>query len=452
MDEDIPIPISSENRITPQEFDGQQGDVFKSGMRYYVTLLRDVNRVLLLGNETIVWRLGTLEAVVSSSSITQENRCDVKYEGLCPLWVEGFCSDGDYCNGEETCFADTLGQASNHVIGRCDRPVNGIQCSVSQVCSNEENRCVAQTPPPPPPPSIIPSFTCWFYTYEENNVRMVMNIQMGYNNTGTGPLVRLVTVPESSPSTIPNKIVPTPYNGIQPTLFMVGYKPDSFVIRDEANVLELDGTIQWFLTDYNVTISQTNISPSTKCYSPDDDVVVPPTTGGGGGEETSDSDLEGQQCSEGNTDCTSYDTFCGGVTTCHVESGNCVQEVDGFNPCMDVQNSFPPGIPLAINCVEQARICTATINCTIDQECADNDFCNGQEFCINGTCEAEANFTCGPGSTCNNETGCSVVNQPISSEALIGVMAGAVILFVAVVLIIYVFFWSTGRTRKSKNK
>jgi hypothetical protein len=451
-DEDVPIPISDSNRITPPEFDGKQVDVFKSGMRYYVTLITDQSGVLDVGL-SITWTLGSFQEVVTSASIIEGNRCDVKYAGVCPKWVDGFCEDSDYCNGEESCFADMVGESSNHVLGTCDKPNVGVVCSPQEICSNVENRCLPQTPPPPPPPSIFPSFSCWFYTYENNGGRMIMNIKMGYNSTGVGPLVRLITTPDSSPSTIKNMITPTPYNGAQPTLFMVGYKEDSFTIKDEANVLEQEGgMIQWFLTDQMVVIQQVNISPATRCYTTEDDVVVPPTTDDGNSDSDSEQDMEGPQCSVNNTDCTAYNTFCGGTTTCHTDSGNCVQNIQGFDPCVESQSQLPPGTPLIYTCVEHIMDCVQSVNCSIDSQCTDSDLCNGQEFCFNGTCYPQVNFTCGPDQTCVNGTGCVATNQPISSYALVGILSGSAIIFIAVVLVIFIYFWTTGKTKKSKNK
>lgn len=464
-DDDIPLSTASpNNQLSPAFYNGQQVDIFKTGVNYYVTLLKNVTEILITDGETISWKLDASEAAaVTSASITENNRCDIKYEGVCPMWIEGYCEDSVYCNGREPCLPSIHGQSSSHTLGQCDRPAQGVQCSPSQLCDEEVRSCIDKTPPPPPPPSIIPLFTCWFYTYEADGSSMSMNLQMAYNNTGTGVLVRSVTTVDSAPGTIPNRLSPTVYNSRQPSLFMPGYNNASFVIKDDANVLEqANGSIVWVLTDFTLRIQSSNLTPQTRCH----------VEGGDGGEEEEDETFidstasptngeeEGTQCSVNNTDCTMFDTYCSGTTSCDTASGNCVLNNMNHDPCSGLLQQITeegPNLPLFLTCVEDAKICVASENCTDVSDCNDGLFCNGIKSCVNGSCFLDENVTitqlCGsPNMICVEHVGCESTNQPISTGLLIGIVAIAVAVIALLIILLYVYFWTTGRVKRSKNK
>jgi hypothetical protein len=457
MDSDVMLPTTvPENRITPSTFNGHQTDIFKAGVDYYAFVLEDGSDYLSSEEGAqIVWRVGSLETSVTKSGLTEERRCDLKYEGVCPQQkFPHFCDDGVYCNGEESCFSQgIMGAQTTTTLGHCTRPLNGVQCGVQQECSESLLRCIDITPPPPPPPAIYPRFDCWFYQYENENA-MSMNLKLGYNSTGTNLLVRAITTDDTPSGTIANKISPSAYNGQQPALFEVGYNPGSFSIKDSIGILEREnGTITWFLTDFSLVIQQSDITPDTKCPEQDSEAPTDPIDTVTDGDE--DTEGDGTQCSAENTDCTSYDTFCHGITACNVDSGYCVLVNEAYNPCSVSASEVTQGAPLRTECVESAQICISVINCTLDSECNDGLLCSGPVLCINNTC-VDQNQTleerCGLNTECVEGVGCLPLEQPISSAALVSIFGVGIGLFVLIVFVIYIYFWSHGKIKKSKNK
>lgn len=419
---------SSENRLLPINYNGQQPTLFKSGYNTFAFSLDTVDP-----NEIITWQIGNQSLAITTATLLTTDRCDTKHNGYCPTWIEHFCEDSVYCNGNESCFTPVLfGMMSTHKIGTCTRPIEGVLCEPFHECHEERMSCVDTRPPPPPPSPIYPSFHCWFYTYESEN-KMVINLRMNYNNTATNVITRPVG------GDIPNSIYPAAYDGVQPALFYPGFQEDSFVIKDTIDFLS-NGHIVWQITENRIEISLNDINTSTRC--PIDTNHVPDPT---------PQPVE-VQCSAEKPDCSAYNTFCYGDAHCDTEHNLCVLNDAAYTPCSSLTVS-----PLQLSCVEHLSICVASVNCTADNECNDGHICNGAESCINGTCVFQVNVSiielCGTADAiCIEGRGCVATNPALEDKYIVAIV-GAIILCSIVVIVLFVlYFYTTGNPLKKKSK
>ena len=471
---DVILPIATgTNQLFPAEFDGQQPDVFKSGYYGLILVLSDTNNVL--GGGAIGWLLDGSVANVTSGQITPSSQCSAALNGSCPIdagmpLLQYFCDDGVYCNGPETCFSMGLfGIQTVRTTGTCHGANAGIQCPSGSLCQESTLDCAAPTdaptvaptdsptavPTPPPtdaptraptepaPVQIIPVFYCWFYTTEPV-VGQVVNLGLGYNNTGAHTLSRPTTLAPIGDNA--NNIMPSGYNGDQPTLFQRGYDPLAYVLKDLAGVLLSNGTIRWRLTMNTLIITQTLLTPSAECS-----VLQSPTD---------DHDIQViSQCTVMTPDCTAYNTYCHGVTQCNFTSEQCDPVIPNYDPCQGLQSQVSPQTPIVFTCVEALQQCVAYVNCTDDQQCNDGLICNGREYCVNngtaGVCYGQANLTivslCGTANAvCIEGVGCQSTTQ-VSPTTTLAIAFGCFVVG-AVVVIFFYFTFSAYTPRPIKMK
>lgn len=464
---DVIIPNApGTNQLFPAEFDGQQPDVFKSGYYGLILVLSDTNNVLASG--AIGWQLDGSLVNVTSDQITPSSQCSTALNGSCPIdagmpLLQYFCDDGIYCNGLETCFSMGLfGIQTVRTMGVCHGAFAGIQCPSGGVCQEETLTCAAptgaptstptvspttgptQTPAPtraptqPPPVEIVPLFYCWFYTTEPL-LGPVVNLGLGYNNTGSHTLARPVTL--TAVGDTANNIVPSGYNGPQPTLFQRGHDPLAHVLKDLAGVLMANGSITWRLSMDTLVITRDQLIPSAECS-----VLQSPT-------DNQDTEVVAE-CTLLAPDCTAYNTYCHGVTQCNFTSGLCQPVDPSYNPCLGLQSQVPPLTPIVFACIEELQQCAAYINCTVDEQCNDGLICNGREYCVNngtaGVCYGQANLTivslCGNANTiCIEGVGCQSTTQTSPTTTL----AIAFSVFVAGgIVFIFLYFTFTAFTQR----
>lgn len=508
---------STENRLDPAQFNGYQPFIFKPGLNRFAMVLQDARGLLAgrdgtsIDNAHIQWFLGDKSVLVSqqmvygSSGESLSNRCDRKYEGVCPTRIDGFCDDTLYCNGQETCFTaiSHYRQLQGNVLGRCKNANEGVRCSVSEICNETQRACVLNAPPPPPTPSVVPLFKCWYYaptTSINNNdigqsAPMHVHLVLGYNNQGQAPVSRGITM-VGDQSAVKNNIAPDPYNSLQPVLFRVGLVDEAFTLVDTLDVLrQRQNSIVWSLTDQRLDVHSTDLTDERICAGRNGDGVVPtkpsppvgiitvppspPTTtidqpptptrqpaevvtpSDSWGDNVSDMDETGDviatQCSISNTDCTPYDSFCLGRTQCDLGSGLCVLVDPQFSPCDVRAGRRRPGTQTALQCVEHASQCIAVVSsCYRDRDCNDGFICNGQERCVNGTCVAVANQTvqtvCGyTNAICIEHVGCKATDQ-MDGRVVYGITLGVLAAVAILLFLLYVWQGTNGNNDTSKPK
>ena len=447
------------NFITPQSLDGGQPILFKPGLHELDFALNDYNNTLLQG-EPVVWTLNGQSVSILLADIVNENRCDLKYTGSCPMWIDHFCEDSQFCNGLEICSSPDLSALTSRVMGRCKSQSTGVVCQPGFACSESALTCVDSTPAPPPPPSIIPSYHCWFYTYDEIAKTMVFNVALNYNNTGPNILIRPITSNDQGPTR--NEFVPSVYNVFQPTVFYAGFVENAYVLKDTVNLLATpDGQIIWKLSDRELVLTKDLITAQSKCggqqtQEPEFITTAAPTT-----EPEEDGETEGRvhtkQCSAENPDCTAFDSFCNGPYQCDIDAELCVQINPVFSPCHSAEASISSGAPVRVTCVEHLSICVATVNCTLDSECNDGLLCNGKESCVNGTCVGQENMTiqelCGTvNAICIEGQGCIATNLTVSKEVVAGLSGGLVAGFLFITFILAWYFSEKASIQEMRNK
>lgn len=461
-----------ENQITPAQFNGYQPFLFKTGLNLYSVSLADTRaymRQQTVPSPSVTWTLGDKLVVVDQSMLSREERCDVKYNGVCPTWIDGFCDDTLYCNGVETCFTPSIYlQLTQQVLGQCSQPQQGVQCSVSQICSEEQRACVLAETAPPVTPTVLPLFTCWSYVDVVSpalggttTTAMQASLVFGYNNTGDVPVTRYVTMQGDNINLdARNNIAPDVYNTVQAVLFKSGYTAQAFIIVDAMHVLP-GASITWSLMDHQVVVTAADLTDANLCEgvatsqptagstttgapttatttSPQPDVTLPPS------EELSDEDTP--QCSLLNPDCTSYDSFCNGPTQCDTASGYCVVVDPTYSPCDTAATASMgrPGVQQSMQCVENALQCIASVSCYDDTECNNGFICDGRETCIDGACVSPTNVTiidvCHyANAICIERVGCFATDQ-VSGSVVVPATWGAILL-VAVIIFFFVMYY-----------
>jgi hypothetical protein len=419
----------SQNYLTPSQFNGQQPDIFKAGYNAYIMTLKDVDNTLASGS--IQWHVDR-SVSVDQSNIVETQRCDIKYKGTCPLWIEHFCEDSSYCNGQETCFSVAIfGMLTSRSFGACSRPSNGVICDVTSHCNESALACISKATPPPPPPApmpIYPLFHCWYYTTGGDG-KMVVNLKMSYNNTASSAVARPLSM---------NSITPLAYDGIQPTLFYGGYNADVFLLSDTLDILDKD-KIVWTIVDESLVLTADNITAATRC--------APVLTDAPTKAPTSVMTPEPTQCSASNSDCSQYNSFCHGPSKCDEATGMCVLLNPLYSPCS--KSSISTAM---IVCVEHLTMCVASINCTLDSECNDGLLCNGDEYCVNNTCVTQSNWTCGEDYVCVEGVGCQVTNPLISNEAIAAIVGGVGLIVIVIVVMFCLYFSGKFSTKNKSTK
>jgi hypothetical protein len=457
----VPAATDGSNTLLPLAYNGVQSDILKTGQNLYQFTVTDTQNVLLSPSGFIVWQVGNASATVTQLSITPMSLCVTVANSSCPLGLPNFCENGVYCNGVETCSPVVVTAQMTDVLGVCASPAQGVQCPAGQICSEATLGCVSpptvQPSPAPsasptaestlPPVVIIPSFYCWFVS-NDSLAGQTLNLAFAYNNTGSIMVMRPVTTLASINSSSRNILVtsdstPLEYNAQQSTLFMVGYEPLTFLLRDTNQVLNNGGAITWYLTTETLVLSLSQLMMENECS-----VVVP---------EDPASDLDATpaptlapQCTANNTNCSFCDTFCGGETECDVELGLCVQIDPSFSPCDSAQSQLPSA--LAVICVEHLGICTVSMNCTFDAQCNDGIMCTGYEYCVNGTCQAPTNFTCPAGQICVEGVGCQATGQKVSNQAVVAIVGGIFICLIILVAVIAAYFATNSAAAKKMRK
>jgi len=457
----IAVTDTGNNTLSPSGFNGQQPDIFKSGYNPFTLVLVDAGRVLSQPGGAIVWRVDQTTVTVTQAQLVDTQRCDTAYSGVCPVWVDNFCEDSSYCNGAEGCFSVMIfGSLTTRAMGACTRPQVGVVCPTGQLCSEQSLSCFTPTQAPTVEPilEVVPTFYCWFFTTEPL-IGQVLNLALGYNNTASQVLARPLTLAINS--SLSNYILPADYNGLQPTLFQTGYDPLAFTLKDSAQVLASGGTIRWTLTIDTLAITLArHILPSTECnllLSPGDREDTVPTEAPTEEPTSAPTEAPTSECSVNETNCTAFDTFCGGPTECNETTGLCIPVEADYSPCTGEQFQVASDTPVVLICVEELQLCVAYVNCTTDEECRDELFCNCVETCVNGTCYGHVNLTllelCGAEDAyCNeDQKRCLPNNQDISPKFIVGATAAAA-LVLFVILIMLCGYFASLKSGKTKNK
>jgi len=458
---DIMLPVDDlgSNTLLPLSLNGQQPDLFKVG--FYPFVLRV--------SQFQSWSLGgTVVSADAMAPLSPLTRCDVAFAGACPVLIEGFCEDGSYCNGQESCFSTRIfGALTPGVLGACQPAVHGVQCDrPDHLCSEIQLDCVqpptvpteAPTAAPttevttaaptvapttqPQPSRVTPSFYCWYTAPQDPTAkppRMIKFLVLNYNNTAATGL----QVPHGANNTIR----PPAFVQQLPTRFMAGYHEHSVIIADTVRWLDVLGmrrTIVWTLTDAQLVIDgDSDLTPARLC--------VPPTTQPPPSPSPDDTDtgVVVFQCSASAPDCSAFDSFCQGPAVCNTVTQQCIPVDSAFSPCPVTSAEQP----LEITCIDHLSFCAAWLSCNYSDQCQDGLFCNGQEYCSNGTCYSQVNFTCGDSDTCVEGQGCVTNPYSISNGAIAAiVIVGSIALLLLCALFCGYFVYTGKMDKKSKSK
>jgi hypothetical protein len=274
----------------------------------------------------------------------------------------------------------------------------------------------------------------------------VTQLALGYSNNGTMSVTRPITADTVADGTR-NYLLPLAYNGQQIDLFRSGTHVHALVLKDRLQVLQTPGgRIAWVLTNTQLIITAKDLTGENKCQ-----LATQPPSGDTEEDIVTPAPRRGNMCSAENTDCSAYDTFCSGKTRCDLSLGLCLLVDASFSPC----DKAPEGVQ--VDCLEDVKVCLASVSCETNHDCQDSLICNGEEQCINGTCVMQ-NFTCPAGQVCVEGVGCIVQDLPLSNAALLGVTAAGIFGGAFVILLVYLFFTraynqqSQGNNKKEKKK
>jgi hypothetical protein len=452
--ESINLPTQQgENTLTP--YNGLQPDVFSAGVWTYTLVLENVT-------ESLNWTLDNTTLLFDVTNLLPQQRCNQALSGHCPMWIDGFCEDSVYCNGAEFCFSSQFNVNNSLVIGACSAPQQGIQCVNGSVCNETMAQCEytpaptqAPTPQPTETPTEAPTQTptntpteapteaptygsiditvslgCWYLALYNHSETPMLHVAMNYINPSINPVARPIT--QNTAHGLANLLVPA-YNGQQPILFLVGQQLRAFTIIDTSRLLESGVPLQWYLGHLIYSINPVNFTEQNHCSNRAPTAV---------------------QCSVLNTDCSSYNTFCGGVANCNTTSQLCVHDAS-FSPCATVDNQ--DSIMVTV-CVEEIQFCGQTTQCQTNEQCNNGLICDGQEWCNNGTCEYQMGFCNETGYVCVEGVGCLLEEQQFAiSTTAIGIIAiVATVVVLALIVFISLYFYytrsSNSSSRKSKRK
>ena len=132
---------TSINIITPVTYNGEQPTIFRAGVVPYAAYIG------LIARDTLKWTIDGASLIVTPENLNEATRCiNTDYATRCPTSVTNFCDDGSYCNGNEFCFADTIGGP----VGACHRTTESVICSTGLICSETRRACIAPVTLPPP--------------------------------------------------------------------------------------------------------------------------------------------------------------------------------------------------------------------------------------------------------------------------------------------------------------
>ncbi len=472
-DQVLPI-VLGENTLSPYSVDGQQPELYKAGVQTYGFVLT------VPGNITAVsWLLENSTLQIDTSLLQAATRCDQALAGVCPTWIDGFCEDGSFCNGHETCFSSSFTTSSTqHIMGACVAPSQGVQCPGPQVCQETPlARCLetaapttaptegptqGPTPAPTDAPTLVPTsgptraptrrptrsptappsvdidvrVNCWYSTRNnpvDSAQKPIVHVVMDYINPAMVPIARPVTQILSG---VANMLTPA-YNGQQPALFLPGTQNHAFTLVDQERLLEKGTAVTWHLGRLRHVIEPVrNLTRFNRCLR------TPALT---------------VQCSTEQSDCSAYDSFCSGPARCDVQAGHCVYQSVEYTACPERLE----GSVIGMQCIEEQHLCAQTVDCESDSQCTDDLLCNGQEACVDGECVSQEDYSCGDEESfeCVEGVGCvALQNYPISNGAIVGIVIGAavvVLLFVGIILC-YLYYSKREsnhkRSRREKRK
>jgi hypothetical protein len=254
----------------------------------------------------------------------------------------------------------------------------------------------------------------------------------------------------------------------------VGLVPQAFTLIDTMDVLR-QGSVTWTLTDQSLVVNSALLTDDRLCPGARAPTVgttpsgaptslhqpVPPvgiitisplptnrtagnsTAGNNTDEPLADDEVLVPQCSIANTDCSAYDSFCGGPTQCDLASGYCVLVDPSYTPCDATAMMLRPGVGLVVQCVESTGQCIASVpNCYSDRDCNDGFICNGRERCIDNACVSQPNQTvlaiCQyTNAICIEGVGCMAIDQ-MDGRAIYGITFGAVVALALISFFLYV--------------
>ena len=474
----VALPLApGQNAITPQVYDGQQPGLYVSGLQLFDFVISDNQDVLATG--AIYWALDNTTVAIVASMLVEANRCDQAFNGTCPMGVAGFCEDDTYCNGAETCFSSSqFGASANGAMGTCSAPAEGIVCPAGQLCSEALTTCLATQAPtgapteattapttgptvPPtaaptteptsiaptaapttPSPTAAPTYAsidipvtvqCWYSAPLANSsdVEPRWHIVLQYNNPTGGVVTRPVT--NTLAQGLANLLVPA-YNGVQPAAFLPG--ANSFTLVDTDYVIEMGAPLTWYLGRLQFVVTAAALTDANVCTEAP--TPAPPP-----------------QCSAMSPDCSVFDSFCNGVATCNVSSGRCIYVNESWSPCPSSANDSM----LIVNCLEELQICVQDVSCTNDTQCDDGLFCNGQSYCVNGSCQNQSDTSivaiCGSTAfVCVEGEGCVGLQQyALSNSAILALVIGLSVLAIAVIVIsVSLFECSNAKAKRRRNK
>ena len=140
---------TTQNIILPANYNHEDYDTFVPGTVQNARVITDTLRVLNTLVGSIAWRLGAATVTVYRQDLSADNQCSLLYANACPTRIASFCSDGLYCDGDETCVP-SLPDAT---LGTCTRPSQAVQCASGTVCSEYALGCV-RAPPVAPTPAV----------------------------------------------------------------------------------------------------------------------------------------------------------------------------------------------------------------------------------------------------------------------------------------------------------
>ncbi len=436
---EVQEPLGADNTLTLGH--GAQPDVLLVGAQPFDFVVKDARPT-----GVVVWRLLGQDAISSQSP---QSRCDVRYQGVCPLDMAHFCDDALYCNGVQECYSPhDQGEATPHnVTGHCAAPAHGVLCSGGAQCSETALGCVVTTAPtmapsaapthtptavptadPAPQAVLVPLLQCWMRT--TSTIRLIMLV----NNTASVTVTRPVTN-STGASPLRNHVRPQELNGAQATTFAPGVQ-QAFVFALSANYFEGEerhSGIAWFLSTQRLRVTSGDLTAQRHCNATpsDDPVVTPPPTRG--------VQWAVVECATLDANCSQLDSFCAGPSHCDVELGRCVHSATHQHACPG-----PEGAPLSMLCVDHLQLCVEVVDCVLNSDCNDGDLCTGEEWCSNGTCEYQNDTSvlaiCGTEqAVCEPNVGCTFTGYAISNAAIVGLVVGGCVLLVLIAVALYFY-------------
>lgn len=381
------------NIITPPDYNGLQPDVFKVGAHPLVLDLGDTRNLVRTGAQNVTWSLGLAKLIINAASLRADNRCDQLYGNHCPVRMTGFCEDGSYCNGRETCEANfvhtSVGQER---FGFCRNASAPLQCGAGRMCSEHAMACVDSllTSAPidavrtTPKPTVAPLATCKNNTECSAGATFCRGVpscrygrcryNISYSPCAAGQLCqqeRCVPRP-----TLAVADAPTDANT---TLVISTEGPPSGSCSTDADCA---GHGSFCTGTANCTAGVCVLPTNYTACDPDELC----TSQGCVGAST-------RPCTN-QSDCDDMATFCRGAATC--TEGLCLfnESYVRCPPVTNVESSVHEAGILATICSEEQQACLTYYYCLSDADCDDGLFCTGTETCADAVCHEGTRVVC----------------------------------------------------------